>query len=163
MMDHRIDQESLEKTQISWIQMSIKSIHLEPQCLSDTIHPLNSQGSMDSYSAFTAFQPLVQYSRARCIRPVFILIRIVSLKITQLSQDLQSNPALGEFQVLATNITEGCQIIELTLKSYHTQPLSRKGVMKLTKGTRAKMICIIGILGKTSFQVIQEIYRLLQS
>ena len=61
MMDHRIDQELLEKTQIFWIQMSIKSIQPEPQCLSDTIQPLNSQGSMDSYSAFSAFQAQVQY------------------------------------------------------------------------------------------------------
>ena len=61
MMDHRIDQELLEKTQISWIQMSIKLIQQEIQCLSDTIQPLNNQGSMESYSAFTAFQLLVQY------------------------------------------------------------------------------------------------------
>ena len=61
MMDHRIDQELLEKTQIFWIQMSIKSIQLETQCSSGTTQPLNSQGSMDSYSAFTAFQVQVQY------------------------------------------------------------------------------------------------------
>ena len=61
MMDHRIDQELLEKIQIFWIQMFTKSIQLEPQCLSDTIQPLNSQGSMDSYSAFTAFQVQAQY------------------------------------------------------------------------------------------------------
>ena len=61
MMDHRIDQKQYEKIQISWIQMSIKSILLEPQCLSDTIQPLNSQGSMDSYSAFTVFQVQVQF------------------------------------------------------------------------------------------------------
>ena len=61
MMDHLIDQELLEKTRIFWIQMFTKSIQPEIQCLSDTIQPLNNQGSMDSYSAFTAFQVQVQY------------------------------------------------------------------------------------------------------
>ena len=119
MMDHRIDQELSEKTQIFWIQMSIKSIQLEPQFLSDTIQPLNNQGSMDFYSAFTAFQLPVQYSRGRCIASLIILIRIVSLRITQLSQDLPSNPARGEFQALGTGTTRKCQIPELTLTSCH--------------------------------------------
>ena len=61
MMDHQIDQELLEKILIFWIQMFTKSIQPEIQCLSDTIQPLNSQGSMDSYSAFTAFQMQAHY------------------------------------------------------------------------------------------------------
>ena len=65
MMDHRIDQELSEKTQIFWIQMFTESIQLEIQCSSDTTLTLNSQESMDSYFGSTAFQLPAQYSRVR--------------------------------------------------------------------------------------------------